>query len=563
MTSLPNNREHAAQRPGSDRADASGAKPKLPGAPDERFPRMLTPKYRLDSLIAVGGMGRVYAGTQLPLQRKVAIKLLTAQKGGDDFRRRFLLEASVSGRLTHRNIVTVHDYGETPAGEVFMVMELLDGEPLTNILARETRLAPERACRIAIEICRALRVAHKQSVAHRDLKPGNVMILRGEEEGDAERVKVLDFGLVKVFQDAQEAPLDRDLTQGETMLGSPRYMAPEQIMCEPADNRTDIYSLGVVLFSMLTGELPFAGKSAVQVLKQHLQAPVPTLAEKMVLRPGETAAPALPPALDEIVRRCMEKDPADRYASVDELSHALSSVYATLTGVREEGSVVFQVGPDASGPRGAVIPSLTPTPTPALDGLNFDEAPENEERRSRAWIGVLVAALVAAGAVGGGVALMEKTSPAEQPEPAPAVAATQVVLTSEPPGAEVRLGERLLGTTPTEQQLDPAELGERVELDFTLAGHHPAKVPATLRGDRIALHTELRPLPPPTVEVPAEEPAAPIRAAEEPEQRREPVRERRVRGRESRVSTREPEQVQERRPQVVDEARRRSVPVVD
>src|SRR5690606_31017672 len=214
-----------------------------------------------------------------------------AQKGGDDFRRRFLLEASVSGRLTHRNIVTVHDYGETPAGEVFMVMELLDGEPLTNILARETRLAPDRACRIAIEICRALRVAHKQSVAHRDLKPGNVMILRGEEEGDAERVKVLDFGLVKVFQDAQEAPLDRDLTQGETMLGSPRYMAPEQIMCEPADNRTDIYSLGVVLFSMLTGELPFAGKSAVQVLKQHLQAPVPTLAEKMVLRPGETARP--------------------------------------------------------------------------------------------------------------------------------------------------------------------------------------------------------------------------------------------------------------------------------
>src|SRR5690606_18608979 len=152
----------------------------------------------------------------------------------------------------------------------------------------------------------------------------------------------------------------------ETMLGSPRYMAPEQILCEPADNRTDIYSLGVVLFSMLTGELPFTAKGAMQILQHHLHTPVPSLAERLVRLEGEGEPPELPAALDAIVQRCMAKAPDDRYQTVDELSKALSQVHATLTGLRADGSTMFALGADASnadpsGPRAAIGPSITPT----------------------------------------------------------------------------------------------------------------------------------------------------------------------------------------------------------
>lgn len=554
----------------ADPADSSGTKRKL-AAPAEELPRMLTPKYRLDSLIAVGGMGRVYAATQLPLQRKVAIKLLSAQKGGDDFRRRFLLEASVSGRLTHRNIVTVHDYGETSSGELFMVMELLDGEPLSAVLERETRFSPERACWIAIEICRALRAAHRESVAHRDLKPGNIMLLRGDEEGEAERVKVLDFGLVKVFQDTQEAPLERDLTQSETMLGSPRYMAPEQILCEPVDNRADIYSLGVVLFTMLTGALPFGGKNAVQVLKEHLHAPVPRLADKVVLRHGESSAPEFPAELDAIVQRCMQKSPDDRFQNVDELARALGAAYASLTGARSEGSAVFSLGHEASGPRSAILSSLTPTPTPAFGELRVGEESVVEPRSRGVLVGGALALLLAA-IVFGFVLTREGDAPAEEPEMAapPVPAPTRVSLTSEPPGAEVRLGERLLGVTPTEVELEAATLGERVELEFTLEGHWPATVPAVLGGESVAVHTALRPLPPTPAEPAETEP--PTKAVETQPARSETARERRARSSERKgarpaaqheASAPQPEVPSERRIRVVDESRRRAVPVVD
>ncbi len=592
MTRLPKNGADDERAVGAgeasavERTDLSRVKSNVARTASPRageLPRALTPAYRLDSLIAVGGMGSVYEGTQLALARKVAIKVLTAQKGADDFRRRFLLEASVSARLAHRNIVTVHDYGETASGELFMVMELLEGETLTSLLARERRLAPARAVRIAIEICRALRAAHRESVAHRDLKPGNVMILRGEEEGDPERVKVLDFGLVKVFESVERGALDRDLTQSETMLGSPRYMAPEQILCEPADNRTDIYSLGVVLFSMLTGELPFAAKGAMQILQHHLHTAAPSLAERMVRLEDETEPPALPSALDAIVQRCMAKAPSDRYQSVDELSKALSQAYATLTGLRADGSTMFAlggagIGADPSGPHAAIAPSITPTPSPAPSGLLLPpldaplEAPGLGEggAPSRAWIGVALAALLVAVGVGA-IAMTMGGGEAERPA-APAPAATRVTVTSEPPGAEVRLDDRVLGTTPVETSLEAAVVGERVELELTLAGHRATRVAATLRGPQVAVHTELAPLtappaaevaePPPARVEPAPVPAvAPAPAA--PPAEREP-RAQRTERRTPRAAPPAAEPERPRSPVILeDEARRAAVPVVD
>ncbi|AKF02919.1 serine/threonine-protein kinase [Sandaracinus amylolyticus] len=555
----------------SGEARAQRAPASLP-PPGETLPRELTSKYRLDSLIAIGGMGRVYRATQLPLDRKVAIKLLAIQKGADDFRKRFFLEASISSRLKHPNIVTVHDYGETADGGLFMVMELLDGEPLTEVLAREVRIEPARACRIAMEICRALRAAHRESLAHRDLKPGNVMITRGEED-ESEHVKVLDFGLVKVFQEKQEiAPLERDLTRGETMLGSPRYMAPEQIVCDPVDNRTDIYALGVVLFSLVTGQVPFGGKSAVAILQQHLNAPVPSLREKIVLRPGETRAPELPAGLEAIIKRCMEKRPSDRFQTVAEIMQALARIDGAATSMRsahDQSVEISASGPMLGGLRApSELPGTTPTPQPMPAEL----------KPSRARTGAMVAVVLGAAAVAGLLAWGGGASP--EPAPTPVVAAeppraTRVVVTSDPAGAEVRARGEVIGTTPLEQEI-PGERGERVELELALEGHRAARVPAVLQGDSVAVHVELQELapvapPPPPVEI-----AAPI-AEPPPAATSSPSRTRRSRSETAAAAIATPpppsspppatttSSVAPEAPRrgVVDDARARSVPVVD
>ncbi|UJR84682.1 serine/threonine-protein kinase [Sandaracinus amylolyticus] len=508
-TESPDDTGAGVEQSGEARAERPPAS--MPPA-GELLPRELTSKYRLDSLIAIGGMGRVYRATQLPLDRKVAIKLLAIQKGNDDFRKRFFLEASISSRLKHPNIVTVHDYGETSDGGLFMVMELLDGEPLTDVLAREVRVEPGRASRIALEICRALRAAHRESLAHRDLKPGNVMLTRGEDD-ESEHVKVLDFGLVKVFQENQEiAPLERDLTRGETMLGSPRYMAPEQIVCDPVDNRTDIYALGVVLFSLVAGQVPFGGKSAVSILQQHLNAPVPNVRDRIVLRAGETRAPEMPAGLEAVIKRCMEKRPSDRFQSVAEVMQALAKIDgSSLSSMRSSHDQSVEIS--ASGPvmlrSPSEVPGTTPTPQPMPAEL----------RPSRARTGAVVAVVAGAATVAGLLAWGGGASSDPTPAPAPTVAATpveapaarptRVIVTSDPAGAEVRARGDVIGTTPLEQEI-AGERGERVELEVTLEGHRPARVPAVLQGDSVAVHVELHelaPVAPPPVEV-----AAPIAA---------------------------------------------------
>src|SRR5262245_4263213 len=229
-------------------------------------------------------MGRVYQATQMPLGRKVAVKVL-AHRGDvaadPQFVRRFFLEAAVCARLQHPNIVTVHDYGEDDDGGLFMAMELLDGEPLSTVIKRDGALPIDRALSIALQAARALREAHARGVIHRDLKPGNIMLLHGKDEESSEMVKVLDFGLVKIFEaDGEPIPKDLaelDLTRAGILLGSPRYMSPEQVKNEPLDPRTDIYSLGVIVYHMVSGRAPFNGKTSIDIMHAHLHDTPPPL----------------------------------------------------------------------------------------------------------------------------------------------------------------------------------------------------------------------------------------------------------------------------------------------
>jgi serine/threonine protein kinase/curved DNA-binding protein CbpA len=301
--------------------------PPRPATPPERaaeddpwIGQLVANRYRIERQIASGGMGRVYLATQLPLGRKVAVKMVRTEVSGSrqQFLRRFFLEASASAKLTHPNIIIVHDYGDTESGDVFMAMEFLDGRSLDKEIKDASPMPEERALHICIQIGRALREAHSKGIIHRDLKPQNVMLVSQGDEHDF--VKVLDFGLVKILSD--EAP-EVELTRAGVLLGSPNYMSPEQILGGTIDARTDIYSLGVVLYKMLSGKNPYVRDPETDVIYKHVYHPIPTLAE---------AGAACTPEVEALVRKCLAKSQADRYESCKELITALKEARKAVIG---------------------------------------------------------------------------------------------------------------------------------------------------------------------------------------------------------------------------------------
>ena len=272
---------------------------------DPLLGKVLNGKFKIQSQLATGGMGTIYKGEQMPLGRTVAIKVLipnvTSRQLDPNFHKRFSLEASILSKLQHPNIVTVFDYGriEDADGErYFMAMEYLEGETLFRRIRRLGRLPPPEAMRIAKQIARGLREAHKQGVVHRDLKPSNVMLCASEDGEEA--VKILDFGLVKVLSDDSE-----ELTQQGAFLGSPRFMSPEQISHGKVDLRTDVYSLGVILYQLLCGKVPFESDKSIQILMAHLQQPVPRMKDR-------NPEVEIPEPLESLVMRCLSKDPEGR-----------------------------------------------------------------------------------------------------------------------------------------------------------------------------------------------------------------------------------------------------------
>jgi len=273
------------------------------------------PRYRIDSVIGEGGMGKVYKAYDKDLDRTVALKVVRAELAGDaNSMQRFKQELQLASRISHRNILRIHDLGDV-GGMKFISMAYVDGKDLHDLLAESGRLPVDRVVNIAKQLASALDAAHSEGVVHRDLKPRNVLM-------DAtDHVYVSDFGLAKSL----EADTATQMTRAGEVLGTPRYMSPEQAESKPADHRSDIYSYGVILYEMATGEPPFTGDSTMQVMYQHVtQAP----------RNPKLVNPEVPDYLAAVILKCLEKEPLKRYAQAREILNDLESATAPTRVVR-------------------------------------------------------------------------------------------------------------------------------------------------------------------------------------------------------------------------------------
>jgi serine/threonine-protein kinase len=289
--------------------------------------------------IGQGAMGVVYRAVDPTLERVVAIKTITLEGTEEErahFEARFLQEARAAGGLAHPSIVTIYDFGRE-GDTAFMAMELLEGRELRDLIREDAIPAPE-AVEIAARVAEALAFAHERGVVHRDVKPGNIMVLA---DG---RVKIMDFGIARLDEPGVT-------TATGLLLGSPRYMAPEQVASQPFDHRADLFSLGVVLYEMLTGVAPFSGKDIPQLMFQVVNAVVP---------PPSRARPSLPAVLDYIVARALKKNPEERYGSGEEfaadLRECLPEVEQAEAAARKRGeaigggTTVLVAQPDAARP---------------------------------------------------------------------------------------------------------------------------------------------------------------------------------------------------------------------
>jgi serine/threonine-protein kinase len=357
--------------------------------------RVLLGRYRLVSPIASGGMAEVWEGHDDVLARAVAVKMLHPHLAVDEeLRERFRREAVAAARLAHANVVSTFDTGEDD-GLPFIVMELIRGKTLRALLD-EGPMRPAIVAAIGLQIAEALDAAHRAGIIHRDVKPGNVLLCGDDPIGAPNSVKVADFGIAR----AATARDSTDLTQPGVLLGTTKYLSPEQAQGAEPDARSDVYALGVVLYEMLTGRPPFAGASAVATALAHV--------EQEPLRPRQVRA-GIPRSMETIVLKAMAKDPEQRFATAADLAAALRSV---------------DVGDDDA------VPAVIRDPTPPTG------TPPAFHQSERGWlVPALLIVLAAAGLIAIGIALSgtsvlpgttKSNNAAAGPQPVPIVAATSV-----------------------------------------------------------------------------------------------------------------------------------------
>ncbi|HET9478814.1 MAG TPA: protein kinase [Pyrinomonadaceae bacterium] len=272
----------------------------------------LAGKYRIDARLNEGGMGTVYRATHVLMEKTVAIKVLRPSLAADEkIVARFSREARAASRISHPNALSVTDFGEDENGIVFLVMEFLSGKTLKQVIRDEGPLPLQKVVEITRQVGDALNAAHLQGVVHRDLKSDNIMLL---DSTAGEHAKVLDFGIAKINEPGEAR--DAGLTAPNLVIGTPQYMSPEQCSQETEiDSRSDIYSLGVILYEMLVGHVPFTADSPTMVMMKHLQEPVPSVLEER---------PDLPAAIGRVIARAMAKLPANRYQTIAELVEDLT-----------------------------------------------------------------------------------------------------------------------------------------------------------------------------------------------------------------------------------------------
>lgn len=381
--------------------------------------------YRLTALVGAGAMSVIYAAEHVRLGRRVAIKLLRREFTADPAAvRRFFQEARAVNQIRHPHIVEVTDFVEEPGGDNYTVMELLEGESLAELLAHHGPLPPQRAARIGAQIARALGAVHAAGIVHRDLKTENAAVL---ERGGTDFIKLLDFGVAKLLAGSAGRPLHQ--TGAGAIIGTPAYMSVEQAAGRPIDHRSDLYSLGVILYEMVTGRRPFEAESYGELVIQHLAVEPPPPSD------CDGLAAAVPPEFEALIMRCLAKEPDDRPDSADELAAALEGLEGRAGGEEAAAGAGAAIG--AGSRRGIWL----------------------------AGLGLLVGVLAAAGwwlwqrpgptevepaAANGDGGAAPPAAADRRPAPRPRPQQVQIELETVPAGARVFAAgsERPLGTTP-------------------------------------------------------------------------------------------------------------------
>jgi serine/threonine-protein kinase len=447
-------------------------------------------RYKVEALLGEGGMGVVYQCRHKIIDKKVAMKILRGELAREkEVTDRFLIEAKAASAIGNEHVIDISDFGQLPDGSAYFVMEFLDGQPLSSVLAGNTSLPPARIAHLGMQLAKGLAAAHKAGIVHRDLKPDNIFLIT--RASDSDFVKVLDFGIAKVSSAATGR-----LTQAGSVFGTPHYMSPEQAAGAPVDHRGDIYAMGVILYEMATGKLPFEADNFMAILTQHIYKQPASL---------RSITPSVPAELEAVILKCLSKRPEQRYQSMEEFAADMKRF--------ETGSVPNAVTEMVARSGGFSVPADFWKQT-----SNRDQPP-----LAKRWP-ILVGALV----IAAGLGLFLFTSqdkPAATPgatvqtapavaEPVPAAApeqltiTSQVVLAVEPLTAHVFQGDKDLGSSPV--VVDVPE-GDKVDVEVRNDGYKPQTL--TLDGSRQKLSIALEPVKQryaaPARPAPAARPAAP------------------------------------------------------
>ncbi len=417
-------------------------------------------RYRIDSVLGAGSMGAVYRARQLNVGREVAIKILRHDRNADETTlARFKREAELISKLSSPHTVTAFDSGLTSDGEPYLVMELLRGESLGQRLARVKRIEVTEAIDAAIQVLRSLSEAHAKGIVHRDLKPDNVYFAQVDgASGAREIVKVLDFGIAKLVGRV-DATLDVIETQAGAVFGTPRYMSPEQAQGLPLDARSDLYTLGTILYQMISGRPVFDDREAVVVMARHIKTAPAALRDLGLPVP-------IPEELDELLSDALAKDPNLRPPTADAFAERLLRMYETMladsSGMRIARRSTPSANSSASFVSMPVIANDSPTVVTAAAGPAAP-APSTapaDERRAHLTRAMLAFAVFFVTAVAGFLALRGRS--AATPVPAPVVVTTPPPVILAPPLGEPEHTDEVSGN----------------ELEPSAAPQKPSKAPA-------------------------------------------------------------------------------------
>ena len=430
--------------------------------------KVIDGRYVIEGILGEGGMGVVYRGRHKVIEKRVAIKILRDDMAKDaEIMARFLQEAKAASAIGNPHIVDVSDFGQLPDRSTYFVMEYLDGQSLASVLSQTERPLPlERILHVVMQLARGLGAAHDANIVHRDLKPDNIMLVTRSQERDF--VKILDFGIAKVGSGATAK------TKAGSVFGTPHYMSPEQAAGTPVDQRTDIYSLGVILYEMASGRVPFDADNFMGILTQHMyKAPVPIRA----LVPDISVSPGL----EAVILKCLTKKPEGRYASMGDLHDDLQRL--------EQGRVPRAVDDLMARSGGFNVPadyfrsSALPLPVPGV--------PHGRGGRPR-WPIVLGVGALAMG-VGVGMAFVLAKSGPTGAQPPPGTFSAAQGSTAAPPARSVNETVKepvkeavkkvvLVNATPgTRVERDGVRLGV-VPVNLTLEADEKAKVTLSLAG---------------------------------------------------------------------------------